>query len=123
MVFIFERKGEDLLVEIFAFDVESGSAFFFKFFLVHDLSFKAGVVCARHPERALAAHTGVTDHNILDRDEHRMSGMQMTICIRRRHDNGVGFAVFVRQVVRIKKARLLPFLIDLGFDFGVVFRI
>ena len=53
----------------------------------HELRRDAGVVDARQPERVVAAHAVVADHDVLDHEGQRMADVERAGDVRRRLDD------------------------------------
>ena len=67
------------------------------------------MVCSRNPQRIVPLHSLVTDQNILQSIVKRMSHMQLTGNIRRRHYDGKWFSVSVYFCMEVTV--LTPFVI------------
>ena len=78
------------------------------------------MVGAGNPERGIALHAVVTDHQVLDADEHGVSDMQLAGHVRRRDGDDERLDVrvevrFVGVVVWLEVAASLPHFINARF--------
>ncbi len=85
-----------------------------------DLRFKSRVVGAREPERPFPAHAREADHDVLEREEHRVPDMQVAVRVRRRHDDRERLLPRTGQCVGIEIAGRFPCAVGLFFNFQVV---
>lgn len=78
-------------------------------FFVDVLGFKSGVVHARLPEGGIALHAFEADDDVVD-GVHGVAGVERGVGVGGRHEDGVGFFVFV--YLGSEGPRLFPELVD-----------
>ena len=86
----------------------------------HELRADAGVVDARQPERVVAAHAVVADHDVLHDERQGMPDVQRAGDVRRRLDDDEALGAGGRLVGRAEGIGCQPALVDRRLDRGGV---
>ena len=103
----------DVFIKRVAVKVEAAFALLGQMFLIDVLRLKSRVIGSRHPERGVAFHPVVADHDVLDYI-HRVADVQVRVCVGRREEDRKWS--FPRFFFWAEISAFFPHRVDWSFD-------